>query len=55
MKYKTGNIVLLYSGETMYIYMVDKQGKRYYAINCEQYKESRELKDTDIYECIITA
>ena len=55
MKYKVGNIVLLYSGEIMSIYMVDEQGKRYYAVGCESYEESRELKDTDICECIITA
>ena len=55
LKYKVGNIVLLYSGEIMSIYMVDEQGKRYYAVGCESYEDSRELKDTDICECIITA
>jgi hypothetical protein len=54
LKYKVGNIVLLYSGEMMYIYKVDEQGKRYYAVGCENQEDSRELKDTDIFECSIT-
>ena len=54
LKYKEGNVVLLYSGEMMYIYMVDEQGKKYYAVDCES-EESKELKDTDICECIIAS
>ena len=54
MKYKEGNVVLLYSGEMMSIYMVDEQGKKYYAVDCES-EESKELKDTDICECIIAS
>lgn len=52
MKYKEGNIVLLDSGETMYIYQIDEKSKTYYVSNCDNDKDLREVKDSQIFQLV---
>ena len=54
MKYSMGDIVLLYSGETVYIYQVDKKQKVYYASNCDDENDLKEIKDSDIFQKVLS-
>ena len=53
MKYKVGNIVTLYSGESMYIYAIDETNKLYYATNCDDDSDSRKLMDSEIMQLLL--
>ena len=55
MKYNIGNIVLLNSGESMYIFQVDKDAKAYRAVNCDDDKDIQLIRDSDIIQLIVTA
>lgn len=55
MKYKIGDIVLLESGESVHIFMIDKDGKRYFATSCDDVNKTLELKDSDIMQLVTTS
>lgn len=50
MKYTIGDIVLLHSGETMYIFQIDKKSKTYNVSNCDDENDLRTIKDSDIFQ-----
>lgn len=54
MKYDIGNIVLLHSGESMYIFQTDKDAEAYMAVNCNDDEDIRQIKDSDVFQLITT-
>lgn len=54
MKYSIGDIVQLYSGEKVYIYQVDQKQKVYYASNCDDENDLKAIKDSDIFQKVVS-
>lgn len=50
MKYKVGDIVLLYTGEDVYIFSVDKNAKKYTVVNNADQNDIREISESEIYQ-----
>lgn len=53
MKYKEGDIVVLYTGETMYIINADKKRKTYLAAGTENADNIHEINESEILELFI--
>lgn len=52
MKYKVGDIVLLYDGKTVYILSIDKGNNHYQAIGVDD-ESVMEVNDEDIYMKVV--
>ena len=49
MKYKGGNIVLLYDGNTVYILSVDEKAKEYQVVETEKQGDPYSITESKIY------
>ena len=55
MKYRTGNIVLLNDGRSVYVYQIDKEGKKYQVFDIEDENDLFAVTEREIYDLLVSS
>lgn len=55
MKYKSGNILLLNDGRTVYVAVVDEESEVYHVFDMEDEDEQFKVCDEDVFQLVVSA